>query len=782
MSDLRLALPAAVAWVTLGILIAIPQLLGALAVVLWGVAAAAGVAAMIIARPRLRAVAGMVIVTAAVTAMLLSSAAIAQAGRRPGPLLEAANAGRFVTATAVTGEVAQAGGRGPLAVTLTAVKIGRERLSVKVPALVFGALDVVSGRGIGTALTVSGTLSAAAPEDRVAFLVFIRGSPTVLAHPPWYLNWANALRARFLEAAQTLPGDGADLLPGLSIGDTSAVSATLDAAMKTTSLSHLTAVSGANCAVVIALIMLVGGAIGMPRGWRIAASLAVLAGFVVLVTPEASVLRSAVMATLVLIALASGRPLKGVPVLALAVIILLVLDPWLSRSFGFILSVLATAGLLVLAGPLTRVLARWLPTPVAAVIAIPLAAQLACQPVIILLNPVIPAYGVVANLLSGPAAPLATVLGLTACVLLPILAPLGTFVAAIAWLPSSWIAAVARFFANLPGSQTPWLPGAGGVTLLAVVTALTLLVILWPGARRGRVRTVVAGILAVLFVGYLGVLGGGQVRQQLLRPTDWQIAACDIGQGDAVLVRSNGEVALIDTGPDPVLLTRCLRELAITRIQLLVLTHYDLDHVGGTAAVLGLVDKVLVGPISDAQDTRLRESLTASGAELQEVSQGLSGRLGDLAWRVLWPPKRLGGVQPGNDASVTMVFEGVGACPGGCLSSIFLGDLGDEPQARAMAANRVRPVDLVKVAHHGSADQNARMYQRLQATVGLIGVGIDNSYGHPTATLLGILSVVGTVAERTDLQGMILLSPGEDAAVRVWSERAPPSSGITGGG
>ena len=90
-----------------------------------------------------------------------------------------------------------------------------------------------------------------------------------------------------------------------------------------------------------------------------------------------------------------------------------------------------------------------------------------------------------------------------------------------------------------------------------------------------------------------------------------------------------------------------------------------------------------------------------------------------------------------------------------------------------LAANRIDPVDVVKVAHHGSADQNPAMYRQLRARVGIIGVGAHNDYGHPTAALLGILAAVGTSAERTDRQGMILVSPGQDGTVLVWSEHSP---------
>ena len=150
------------------------------------------------------------------------------------------------------------------------------------------------------------------------------------------------------------------------------------------------------------------------------------------------------------------------------------------------------------------------------------------------------------------------------------------------------------------------------------------------------------------------------------------------------------------------------------------------------------------------------------------------GGLGELGWEVLWPRARLGSVQPGNDASVAVRFTGLGACAAGCLSALFLGDLGNRPQALMMAANRIGPVDVVKVAHHGSADQNPRLYSAVRASVGLIGVGLDNSYGHPTAKLLGVLADNGTMPTRSDLEGMTLLSPMPGGGVRVWTEHPLP--------
>lgn len=282
-------------------------------------------------------------------------------------------------------------------------------------------------------------------------------------------------------------------------------------------------------------------------------------------------------------------------------------------------------------------------------------------------------------------------------------------------------------------------------------------------------------IALVLLVcgGYAGGIVGTQVGRTISLPSQWQIGACDIGQGDAVLVHSGSYHALIDVGPDPKPLTACLHLLGIDRIDLLVLTHYDLDHVGGLDAVIGHVGVALVGVPASAHDQSLLDELAAGGAEVRRAADGDHGSLGALDWRVLWPNRDSSVMQTGNDGCVTIAFDGDG------IRSIFLGDLSERSQDALVATGRVRPVDVVKVAHHGSADQSERIYQSLQAKLGVISVGLGNDYGHPTAKLLGILGRTGTMALRTDQEGMILISRAPGSAMRVWTQKQPAAA-VTG--
>ncbi|WP_051973041.1 ComEC/Rec2 family competence protein [Cryobacterium sp. MLB-32] len=777
--DLRLVAPAAAAWLTSGILIAVPDLSVPAAVACWIVAVASLGTMLVIRRPRWRTLCGALVVCGAVAGLVAVVVGVTASARLPASLRDAASGHQTVTITATVWSVpvparsfgrssSVDGGSARFRATIASISHRGDTTMVSVPIVAFAPTPVGSSRtlAIGSTVRLIGTPRVTDPGDSAAALFFSHSRAEVVAEAPWTLSWANDLRSGFSVAAATLPGEGADLLPGLAIGDTSAVTPELNDAMKSSALSHLTAVSGANCAIVIASIMLLGAVLGLRRWARIALSLAALLGFAILVTPEPSVLRSAVMASVTLVSIGIGRPGRGVATLGLSVVILLVSDPWLSRNYGFALSVLATAGLLVIAGPLARALSRWMPTALALIISIPFAAQLACQPVLLLLNPSIALYGVPANLLAAPAAPIATVIGLIGCLLLPVLPGVARGLIAAAWAPSEWIAAVATTSAALPGNRLPWLEGFAGFLLLSLGTILAIALLL--RRRDGRRRRWPAAVLAVLLAGgggYAGSLAGAGLGRTLAFPDRWQIAACDIGQGDAVLVRDGEQYALIDVGPDPALLTECLEGLHVARINLLVLTHYDLDHVGGLDAVIGRVDHALVGIPENAQDAGLHERLAAGGADVRQSARGDSGSLGSLAWRILWPVSGSTRMQTGNPGSVTIEFEGGG------LRSIFLGDLGEEAQDALLRASPPGSVDVVKVAHHGSSDQSAALYETLAARVGLISVGSDNTYGHPTQRLLDILRGVGTEIERTDLEGLVVVARADDGALSVWSER-----------
>jgi competence protein ComEC len=213
---------------------------------------------------------------------------------------------------------------------------------------------------------------------------------------------------------------------------------------------------------------------------------AALLGFVVLVRPSPSVLRAAVMGAVVLAAGMTGRRGRALPAISAAVLGLVVVDPFLARSPGFAMSVLATAAIVVIAPGWTGRLSRTMPQPVAAAIAVPAAAQLACTPVIVAVFGQLTPYAIPANLLAAPAVAPATLAGI-GCALAGVALPgVAAVLAWVAGLPTAWLALVARCGAALPGSGVTWPTGGRGLLLLALAGGVVAVAVRIAIRRRRR--------------------------------------------------------------------------------------------------------------------------------------------------------------------------------------------------------------------------------------------------------------------------------------------------------
>lgn len=760
--DLRLLPIAGGAWAAALVCVFAPGVAWGSVVV--GLAGAAVCGRVLGRRRRGAAVWGVLLVLCTAGAAVSMTAAFAGPGRDSA----ASWGGRVVEMTGEITSSASIGRDGRLWTEVQVTGIGPPGgvRAASAPARI--GVEPTEGFDLGASVRVTGEAEATDAGERSALIVY--ASTASIERPAsGIFAVASGLRLAFVERSLRLPAPGSALLPGLAVGDTRAVSTELNDAMRASGLSHLTAVSGANCAIVVGAVFWLAALCGAARGVRVALAAVALAGFVVLVTPEPSVIRAGVMAGVAMLAILLGRPSAGAGMLALSATGILVVDPWLAATPGFALSVVASGALILLAPALARGLARWMPSPLALAVAVPVAAQLACGPIIALFAEQQSLVGVAANLLAAPAAPIATVIGLLACLAAPV-PPLADLLVASAWLPAAWIAATAEVSSSLPFAEVVAPPGVVTAILVAVVSA-SIAVVLAGGLRRlPVVRAVTASVLSTLLA-----LGGAHLvlsgpLSTMTTPEGWAIAMCDIGQGDAVVVRSENHTALIDTGPEPAPLEACLHALGVERLDLLVLTHFDLDHVGGVDAVQGRVDVVVHGPPGEPADQEMLARLAGGGAKIEQGTVGMRGTLGGAAWRVLWPVREERAFEPGNDLSVVVEFDGGGGVP----RSLFLGDLSAETQAVLLRSGRVRGVyPVVKVSHHGSGDQDPALYAQIRATVGLIGVGADNDYGHPRADCLAMLSGGGTRPLRTDQQGRVLLREGE-GRLEVWTERGGP--------
>ncbi|TWD82870.1 competence protein ComEC [Kribbella amoyensis] len=646
--------------------------------------------------------------------------------------------------------------------TLEQVTARGESTKVRTPVLVIGSEQWRHVR-FGQSVEATGRLGPVDSGSDVAAILSARSAPKPLDDPAWWLRAAERVRAGLRESVADQPPNVRGLVPALVMGDESALPAELIEDFRTTGLTHLSAVSGTNLTLLLAFVLPLARLLGVRARGLTVVGLAMVVVFVVLARPQPSVLRAAAMGLVALAAMTgSGGRRRAVRSLSVAVIALLLLDTSLARSAGFALSVLATAGI-VLLGPAWRdALARWLPVRLAEAVSCPLAAQLACTPIVAWLSGEVSLVAVAANLLAGPAVGPATILGFGAAGIALLSADLARWAGWLAAWPARWIILIAERGADLPGATNPWPATVVGV---AILTALCLALCF--GLHRILARPI-AMLLAVVLLVVAVLRPTGRLGWP---PGDWVMVACDVGQGDGLVLRvAPGSAVVVDTGPDPTPMDRCLQELGIRHVPVLILTHFHADHAGGLAGVLHnrKVDEIEVTPYASppAEHRRVQALAAAHRIPVRAVTYQERRTVGALTWTTLWPARvpALPGTStapstdegsPENNASITLLAEAAG------LRLLLTGDLEPESQRAILADHPDLRADVVKVPHHGSAYQSDQFLQATRARLALISAGLDNDYGHPAPRTLDLLTRLGTTIRRTDQSGSIAVTnPG----------------------
>ena len=613
---------------------------------------------------------------------------------------------------------------------------------------------------------VARVLDADPAHGRAATLV--ARSLTVLDRAPPLQGAAGALRASLRASVSSRPPDEAGLLPGLVVGDTSQVSGDLDAAMRASSLAHLVAVSGGNVAVVVMLALGAARLVRIRRGrLQVVVVALAVAAYVVVARPQPSVVRAAAMTAVVLLAVLLDLRVRPRDALGASVGVLVLVDPFLAVSVGFAMSALATAALVELAARLPRdgAVRHPLLRALAGVLAVSAAAQVAVAPLVVGMGGGLPVGGVLANLLAAPAVAPATSSGLAASVVGLVSPAAGALVALPGAWAVGWIARVARGTAEWT-PPLPWPTGWPGGLLMLLVLALATGGAVYAvrlGGRLARACLVVAAAGAVVALAPPASVPGAVAWP----PSGWRVVLCDVGQGDAVVLSdAPGEAVVVDAGPDPDAVDRCLRRLAVTRVPLLVLTHFHADHVEGVPGVLRgrAVGAVVVSPLAEpvGEAWRVRRWLRDAQVGERVAAPGDVWTVGGVRLRVVWPTRILRGQgSDPNNASVAMLADVDGT------AVLLDGDLETAAQEAVLASGVIGHVDVVKVPHHGSSKQAAGWATATHPEVALIGVGLDNDYGHPYPGTVAAYQRVGAVVGRTDLDGDVAVVPAADGLLGV---------------
>ena len=607
---------------------------------------------------------------------------------------------------------------------------------LRVPIRVMTSKQSVTTLLPGQRFSAQGRI-VASKEARVAALVVIKDDIEIQTQPS---RWASALGAIRL-GLRSLSGDGnaGALIPGMVLGDTSKQSAEFKNSMRRSGLTHLVAVSGANFALVSAFVLWMMQFLFARMKFRLSATAISLIAFIALVRPSPSVLRAAAMAAVLLVAQGTKKGRDSLPALGFAMAAVVVVDPWQARDAGFALSVLATAGLLLFAPVLIEKLSIHLPGKLAQALAPPIAATVFCSPIIVALSGYLAPMSVIANLLAAPFVAPITIVGFIAALFSPFAPLLSTVLIWFIRFPAGAIALIAHWASSFPVLTLQ--SGKIGFLIIASFTLGSWLFKKW-------FKYIIVFTLVILIsITWLQRWPGG----------DWQVANCDIGQGDSMVINlGNHQGIVIDVGPDPVAEDRCLKALGINEIPLLILSHFHADHVAGLP---GAIKNRAVGQVwVSVNSAPLVESAMAqsalSGVEMIKAVRGMSARVGPLTINVLWPTLSATsfeempgeGSQINNSSIATLITSDA--------FSIFAG--GDlEPPVQEILVKDVGPVDIYKVCHHGSRYQDLAFMSALHPRISIISVGAGNTYGHPAVQTLQALARLGSEVLRTDIDGAI---------------------------
>jgi competence protein ComEC len=581
-----------------------------------------------------------------------------------------------------------------------------------------------------------------------------------------------------------MPAREAELARGFVIGEDEGIDAETKEAFRRSGLSHLLAVSGQNVTLLALLALPLMAALGIALRERLVWVLGLIVVYVPLAGAGPSIQRAGVMGAAGVLATLAGRRASRLYALLAALGVTLAIDPGVAADVGWQLSFAAVTGIFLLAAPLrTAIAARiggggWRGA-LGEGMAVTIAATLATAPLIAFHFETLSTTTLLANLLALPAVAPAMWLGMASAAAAQV--P-GFPLEALNWLNAillGYIAQVAAWCGRPSWAEVQVRLSGAGLALSYLALAASVVA----GIRLGRHRRLAALkrraerpairsagdasarrrllVAAVLGLAVVALALGWTGRDRGAPPapvSGLRIEVLDVGQGDAILLQPpNAPAVLVDGGPPGDDLVAKLEAAGVGRLAAVVVTHDQSDHAGGVEELLGRL------PVARLIYGRLGRSLlgAARSAGTTPVQVGAGGELrsGRLRLQVLWPPPELlaepaPGVDPNELALVLLVHW-----------RKFRMLLTADAEAEAVPLEP-GPLDVLKVAHHGSDDAGlAALLDRTRPRLAVISVGAYNSYGHPTAGTLATLAGRGVRALRTDRDGTVVIAVARDSVM-----------------
>jgi len=663
----------------------------------------------------------------------------------------------------------------------------------------FGAPEVIEGRFLASPQTGSAPFvrdDACGPFTVVVGTVVVpAGSPVRLTgvwregrRRPWFLAqdvgsaaeagsgewrwWPVRWRDGLVSRLERLYGARAPLVSALVLARREGLAPELSETFARVGIAHLLAISGFHVGVIAGVILALLLVLRMNSRRAATGAAAGAWAYVAFIGFPDAACRAALILTAAALSRARGRPAAKWGSIGVAFLILLVADPRKLASPGFQLSFAGAAGLTAWSAPLNRSIRRvggsFCTNGPATALAAGLAATLATLPVVAWHFERVSLVGIPVTLAATPLVTLGLI-GALGSLAVDFASPdlsallaggVGTVIAALEALATA-------------AGRLPW--ASAWITRGTVVGAVGGVAMAMVAASRPRVGRRARRSLTVLYVS-LGVVAW-PVLLALQGRGSTEILMIDVGQGDAIALRSPaGRWLLIDTGPGvedddpgghPVV--RALRARGVRRLEALFLTHPDLDHIGGAAAVLSSFD---VGVVYDPGLPAGKQAFVdVLGAAAEREVPWLAARAGDhvvldgLSLQVMYPPPDLA---PGVDSNASSV---VIHAVFGDFDALLTGDAYKDVD-RLLAGAFQDVVEVLKVGHHGSdTSTDSLLLARARPELALISVGRFNRYGHPAPEVLALLERAGARVRRTDREGTISVLGRPDGSYSVTSRR-----------
>lgn len=541
-------------------------------------------------------------------------------------------------------------------------------------------------------------------------------------------------------------------------------------------LAHLLAISGLHVGLISGTLLLLGGLLRLSPAATGLLTILTTIGYVLFLGAPHAATRAALQITLVLSSRLLQRPADPYSMIATAAFLILLNDPLALLDPGFQLSFAGTGGILMLRRRILPLVERALPRLIGEGIAVSIAATIATAPITVIHFGQFAPIGIIANLAAIPITGLAVPAIALSLFSSYLSLGLGSFLGGGAELLLTTLRAVAGFAASLPGAQV--LVPRDSVVGWALALIGALLITGWLSARERRVRPAVRQLSAIgsgcaLLI--IWPLLAGSLHDGRL-----EIHAIDVGQGDAFAIRTpGGRWILVDAGPGGGMgydagrarVVPFLLENGARRVDLMVLTHPDSDHIGGAQAVLDAFEVGLVidpgVAVGKAVYSELVHRARTGRLRWIEGRGDLEIVIDDVAIQMIEPGPELDELPTTNHLSVAFRLEY------GRFAALFLGDAPAEvEEGLARRYGDFLRSDLLKVAHHGSRTSTATaLLDAAEPTVAMISVGRRNRYGHPAPEVLARLEAREIEIWRTDLAGTITLRTGPDARYDLSTQR-----------